>query len=127
MRSFRDERGLATLELAFAIPVLLLAIGACFQGALYFHASQVTQRAAEDGAATARFAGGTVAEGEAVARDTLAQLGGAAVESAEVTATRQGDLVRVEVSGRAPGPFFDLAVRAASSGRVERFRAEEAP
>jgi TadE-like protein. len=108
------------------VPVLMLAVLLIVEAALVRHGNQVAKAAAEDGAAAARAYGGSVAAGEAEARDTLAQLGSGLLDDVAVNVQRDPSRARVEVTGRVRGvlPGIRPTVRAVSSGMTERFVAE---
>ena len=124
-----EETGAASAELVLATPVLLVCVLLVVQFGLWLHASHVATAAAQEGSRAVRLEGGTAAAGERVARDFLAAAGSQVVESPDVTAVRDPDAARVEVSGHAVGvvPGFRLPVRASSAGPVERFRAPNEP
>ncbi|MEW6470920.1 MAG: TadE/TadG family type IV pilus assembly protein [Actinomycetota bacterium] len=120
----RSESGISTIETVFVLPVLFFAITVLAQAAVVLHARRVVHAAAQDGAAAARVVDGSAEAGRIAALDTLRQLAPKALEEPIVSATRDDDVARVEVRAHAPGPLFDVALRAASTGVVERFRPE---
>lgn len=120
----RGESGIMTIETVLIVPVLFLAIAMLAQGAVVLHARRVVQAAAQDGAAAARAADGSAESGRIAALDTLRQLAPKALEDPTVSAARDSDVARVEVRAHAPGPLFDMSLRAVSAGVVERFRPE---
>jgi hypothetical protein len=123
-RSWRGETGITTIETVLVVPVLFLSIAVLAQGAVVLHARRVVQAAAQDGAAAARAADGSAESGRIAALDTLRQLAPKALEDPTVSAARDRDVARVEVRAHAPGPLFDVRLRAVSTGVVERFRPE---
>lgn len=128
-REEEEERGFTSVELVVLVPVLMLAVLLVVEAAMVRHGNQVAKAAAEDGVAAARAYGGSVAAGEAEARDTLAQLGDGLLDDVTVTVQRDPTRARVEVTGRVRGVFPGIhpTVRAATSGMTERFVAEGQP
>ena len=120
----RGESGIMTIETVLVVPVLFFAIAVLAQGAVVLHARRVVHAAAQDGAAAARAADGSAEAGRIAAFDTLRQLAPKALEDPDVSATRSSDVARVEIRAHAPGPLFDVSLRAVSTGVVERFRPE---
>lgn len=123
-RSWQGESGITTMETVLVVPVLFFAIAVLAQGAVVLHARRVVHAAAQDGAAAARGADGSAEAGRVAAVDTLRQLAPKALEDPTVIATRDADRARVEVRAHAPGPLFNVSLKAVSTGVVERFRPE---
>ena len=111
-------------EIVIAAPALMLLILMAVQFGLWYHASNVARSAAREGVRAARMEGATAMDGEVEARDFLAQIGGAIEGEPEVSASRDLDTARVEVSGTAVSivPGIRLPVRAVSESAVERYR-----
>jgi Flp pilus assembly protein TadG len=120
----RGDGGAATTELVMLTPLLFLVISLLVQVGLWFHAMNVAQAAAQEGARAARAQDGTAADGETRARDFLDALGPTIVEVDSLVATRDADTASVSITGRSidvlPGLRFPIDVR--SEGPVERFR-----
>ncbi|MBZ3906977.1 TadE family type IV pilus minor pilin [Streptomyces griseiscabiei] len=95
-RALRGDQGFVTAEAAIALPVLVLLATALVWGLLAACAQIQVVDAARAGARAAARQDPS-AEVVAVARE-------AAPDGAEVSVGREGDLVRVVVSARAPGP-----------------------
>lgn len=123
------QDGAATVELVVATPLLLLLVLVVVQFALWAHAAHVADAAAQEGARAARLEGGTAAKGAAEARDFLAQLSPTILVHPAVSAHRDANTARVEVSGEAMMliPGLHLPVRVAAEGQVERFRPPNQP
>ena len=121
----RGEHGSSSLQTVLVMPLLLLLVTLIVQFALWYHAAHVAIAAAQDGAREARVEGGTAADGQARAQQLLDQLGAGVLTSPTITATRDAQVVRIEVRGYAPQlvPGLRLPVDAISAGPVERFRA----
>jgi Flp pilus assembly protein TadG len=102
----------------------MLLILMAVQFGLWYHASNVARSAAREGVRAARVERATALDGEAEARDFLAQLGGAIDDKPEVSASRDLEVARVEVRGTAVSivPGIRLPVRAVSESPVERWR-----
>lgn len=117
-------RGSVSTELVVVTPVLLLLVMVVVQFALWEHAQQIVQAAAQRGAETARVDHGSDGQGLATAEAALTQLGGRLLVNPQVTVSRSGQVVAVSVSGNAEAvvPFLSLAVHATVAGPVERFQ-----
>lgn len=122
MKKERREAGSAALELVVLFPIVLVALLTVIQVALVAHATHVAQAAAREGARAARLSG-EVEAGQRQAAAFLARLGAEVVLHPSVSATVQGQSVRVEIRGRAVGlvPGAPLDIRATSGGPLERF------
>lgn len=118
------ERGGASVELAIAVPALLLMLLLVVQFALWYHASHVVTAAAQQGLTAAQHERGSSAAGNAAAWGFLHAAGRRVVESAEVAVTRGADVTEVEVRGFAVAvvPGFHLPVSGHADGPSERFR-----
>jgi hypothetical protein len=116
----RGERGSTTLEIVVIFPAALVLVLLVLQGALYWHARDAALSAAQQGLAAAEVAG--PAAGAARASQVATGLGGIVAPHADA---RGGNLLRVEVSGSAPGlvPLLSLSVDESASGPSEAFRA----
>src|SRR6266545_4456615 len=98
----QGERGQTMVELALALPVLLVILIAIVQFALVYHARDVATTAAQEGARLAAAEGRTPEEGVARTQDVLESgLGGTGSEF-NVTAQDTGEMVVVEASGDYP-------------------------
>ena len=120
----RIQAGSVATELVIVTPVLLLLVMVVVQFALWEHAQQIAQAAAQRGAETARIEHGSDSQGLATAQAALAQLGGRLLVDPQVEVSRTSLVVTVSVSGSAEGvvPFFSLAVHATIAGPIERFQ-----
>ena len=117
------ESGASILEflIAFSVAVFLIFAGVSF--GLWWHCQHVVVAAAQEGLADARVEGGTPAAGEARATRLLNQLAPATLMERQVSATVEGDQVRVEVTGVVTEivPGIRFSVRGVASGPAERF------
>ena len=95
-----DESGQGTLELALALPALLVVLVGAVQLALVQHARNVTDTAAAEGARLAAAEGHTLLEGAARTREVLASGLGRSGEAFTVRAEDRGGTVALEASGR---------------------------
>jgi Flp pilus assembly protein TadG len=122
-RALAGDRGAVTAELVIATPLLLLALLAIIQFALWSHATHVAQAASAEGLAAVRTQDGTAAAGHAAARRLLDDLADGPLLSSQVevarTATSASVSVRGEVTAVLPG--VHLHVHAETAGEVERF------
>jgi Flp pilus assembly protein TadG len=125
VRWCRDDTGLATTELVIITPVFFAMVLLPIHVALWWHAKQTIDLAAEEALDTAQVDGATEADGEAVANALLNQVGN--VDNRDVDVDIDGDVVTVVITGRSryrivPGPWN---VTARAEGRVERFIGEQ--
>ena len=114
-----DEGGLTSTELAVLMPVVIALVLVPFQVALWWHATQVANAAAQEAVDTAQVADATESDGVAAAEWFLDQAGH--LTNRQVTVTRGSDTVTAQVTGVAPRLLFDWSVTATATGEVERF------
>ncbi len=113
-----------TLELVIIFPVVLLIISGGITAALFFHARNVAQAAAQEGLRDATAVNGSGEQGEQRARQFLNDAGGNDILR-DVTVTRSvgANWATVTVEGRSltllPGVTFH--VEQSATGPVERF------
>lgn len=121
----QDQRGASALETVLIAPVLLLALMTIVQFGLYFHAKNVAEQAAQEGAAAARSFDGTEADAKATTEDYLAALGVRTLQRRSVAVNRGPESASVTVRGTAlsliPIPGLTLRVEVTASGPVERY------
>lgn len=127
----RDERGTASLaQTVLVAPVLLLALMLIVQFGLYFHARNVAENAAQEGAAAGRRFDGSQADAAQRARLFLDELGPRMLTDSNVSAQRTPETATVTITGTviALVPGLTLKVKESASGPVERYvpPAEEA-
>ncbi len=117
------DRGEVTVELVIATPLLLLALLAIIQLAVWSHATHVAQAAASEALAAARTQDGTTGTGLAVGRRLLDDLAAGPLRNADIEVSRGADTVSVSISGQAAAvlPGVHLPVHAEAAGDVERF------
>ncbi|MFI5590104.1 TadE/TadG family type IV pilus assembly protein [Amycolatopsis sp. NPDC051758] len=122
-RALAGERGEVTVELVIATPLLLLALLAIVQFALWSHATHIAQAASTEGLAAARTQDGTAAAGHAAAQRLLDDLAQGPLRSSHVEVTRTATSASVSVQGEVVAvlPGVHLHVHAESAGEVERF------
>ena len=120
----RGEKGSAVTETVLLTPILLFLVMLVIQFGLWFHAQHVASAAAEEGARAARAEAGSADAGRDRAEAFLDQAGPTIITDRTVTATRNADIVTVEVRGRSVNvvPGFTLTIEASASSPVERFR-----
>jgi hypothetical protein len=131
-RRCRGDAGMASSGVMVVVfTFTMVVIMSLTQYGLYWHAGQLANAAAEDGARRAAYRSGTLADGEAVARQTLAPATtGGLLTSVNVTVTAAGFDVTAVVEGDVPQltPIpFPRRIRATSTGPKERFVTEGAP
>ena len=117
------DRGSASAETAVVLPALLVLILLVVQTALYAHARNLTQSAAQEGLRAARLRAGSAAAGQSAARSFLAATAGTLLTSPTVSAARSLTTATVTVDGHATAvvPFLTLTVHSTAAGPVERF------
>ena len=117
----RGESGAVAAELVIATPLLLLLILGVVQFALWEHATNLAEAAAQQGLSVARLQGETAQAGTAETESVLAQLAGGVLVGPQVSATRTGSTTTVVVSGHAESVvgIFSLPVRATAAGPTE--------
>jgi hypothetical protein len=77
----RRDRGEVSVQVVLLTPVLLLLVLVVVQAALWYHAAQVADNAAADGAATAARLGAGAAAGSAAAAGFVSEAGSQLVEA----------------------------------------------
>jgi Flp pilus assembly protein TadG len=120
----RDERGASSVaEVVLIAPALLFALMLIVQFGLLFHARNVAEQAAQEGAASARQFDGSETEARAQAESFLSTLGPSTLRERNVSVQRTQQTATVEVTGTVislvPGLHLKVAERA--SGPVERY------
>ncbi len=123
----RDESGQSTVELALAMPFLLVVLIGAVQLALVQHSGQVAATAAQEGARLAAGENHTLAEGAERTRELLQAGLGTHAAGFTVTAEHRGGSVVTTASGHYPLfiPWvrdLALAVEARAEVRREGFR-----
>jgi hypothetical protein len=123
------DRGDVTVELVIATPLLLLALLAIIQFAVWSHATHVAQTAASEALAAARTQDGTTGTGLAAGWRLLDDLAAGPLRNPDLDVSRGADTVSVSISGEAAAvlPGVHLPVHAEASGEVERFVPMAAP
>lgn len=118
----RCDEGSTTVQTVLTVPLLGLLIFTIVQFALFFHALQIAQTAANQGLDAARVAGATDAQGQARSDTYLAALAGGVLHDGRTRVQRTAREVRVEVTGTAEQvvPFLHLAIAATSAGPIEQ-------
>ncbi|MEA2703144.1 MAG: hypothetical protein QOD63_1089 [Actinomycetota bacterium] len=115
------DEGSSTLEFVILMPVLLLLLFGCVQGALWYHARNLALSAATEGLQAARTEQGTATAGERSATSFLTRAGG--LTGSTVAVDKTPVTVTVTVTGTAPSilpGLLDLSVSQTAVGPVER-------
>ena len=125
----RMETGITSTEVAIVMPAMLIVILFVFQVALFWHAKQAADVAAEEAVDAAQVADATEADGVAGANTILSQAGNLRNATVSVTRDPATGLVTATVAGEAPSiiPFGSWSVRAASQAPIEEFRSVITP
>ena len=113
---------MAVLDVAIVFPVALFLLMAVVQFALWYHGGQVIRTAAQDAARVARAQGASDADGRIRAEAVMGG-SGSLFASRSVMTSRQGDVVRVTVTGRVASvlPVRMPTLTKTAEGPVERF------
>ncbi|WP_411092815.1 TadE family protein [Streptomyces sp. 049-1] len=123
-RRWADDRGDASVQMAIVYPFVLLAAIAVIQASMWYYARQIALTAAREGVTAARAYQASPADGTTRARQVLGRTAGDSLRSASVSASNDGERVRVQVSGVAqsllPG-VPGLTITQSASGPAERW------
>ncbi|MEU1084292.1 TadE family protein [Streptomyces sp. NPDC005908] len=123
-RRWADDRGDASIQMAIVYPFVLLAAIAVIQASMWYYARQIALTAAREGVTAARTYQAGPADGTARARQVLGRIAGDSLRSVSVSASSDGERVRVQVSGVAqsllPG-VPGLTITQSASGPAERW------
>jgi hypothetical protein len=111
LRKPLEERGSVALEMALAIPALMLIVLGLLQFGLWYHARQVALGAAQEGARVAAAEGGTAEAGEERALLVFQSGIGGLAGSSRVDASIDAESVSVSISATLNGllPFPGLS------------------
>jgi Flp pilus assembly protein TadG len=118
-----DETGSAATELVIIMPALMLLIMLVVQFAIYYHGANVATAAAQDAVRAARVEAGSVGAGRNRADALLARSGSGTLEGAQVSVSRDGRGVHVEVTGEVASviPGVHLHITRDADGPIEQF------
>ncbi|NLC98535.1 MAG: pilus assembly protein [Actinomycetales bacterium] len=119
-----NEAGAASVtQLIIALPVLLVTMALSVQAALFFHARQIADQAAQEGVSIARSYEGTAIAGHDRATNFLTQVGGGTIEAHNVTASRTATTASVTITGSVVSviPGVSLKLNQKATAPVERF------
>lgn len=119
-----DERGAMSLaQVVITAPALLFLLMLIVQFGLMFHARNIAEQAAQEGAAVARRFDGTQTQGREKALQLLTAVGEGTLKDRDVTASRTADTASVTVTGTVVSvvPGFSLSVSESASGPVEKY------
>lgn len=117
-----DERGNQALSAVLVYPILLIFVFTIFQGAMYMHARNVVQHAANGAVQAARLEGATDADGAAAAEVRLASAEGV-VLNPSVKVSRNALEVTVTIRGTVPSRVLPVgwSLEQTATGPVERW------
>ncbi len=126
----KRERGSVAVELAIVAPALMLLVLGALQFGLWYHAQNVVETAALEGARVAAAEDGTAGAGESRALEVVQQgLGHAAVEQGATASVDQETAhvqVTAQLSGLLPIPGLrSFALTSEATVFRERFRPAE--
>ena len=120
----RSERGASSVaEMVLVAPALLFALMLIVQFGLMFHARNVAENAAQEGAAAARSFDGTEVAAKDTTNEYLRALGTQTLKDRSVTVDRSPETATVTVTGTVISvvPGLHLHVEESASGPVERY------
>ena len=117
------DRGATTTELAVLMPAVIIVIMMIFQVAMFWHAKQAADVAAEEAVEAAQLATATAADGTAGSNTILGQAGNLRNATIDVDRNTATGIVTVTVTGDAPAliPFGSWTVSATAQGPIEQF------
>ena len=119
-----DDRGDASVEMVIVFPFVLLTTIAVIQASMWFYAREIALTAAREGLTAARAYQASPADGTARAQEVLGRSAGDSLRGYGVSASNDGQRVRIQVSGSAlsmiPG-LSGLKITQSASGPVERW------
>lgn len=106
------------------MPLLLVLVLASVHLALWFHARQIVDAAAQEAARSARSYDAVDADGHARAAQILTDLGARSVTNPSVRIDRDDSTVTATVTGRSPAviPGLVLDVSATATSPIETFQ-----
>jgi len=100
-RCRRDDRGSTTVEAAGYTVLMLLAVMALVQAAVWGLADLSARHAADHGVQTARVSGGTAEAGQAAAAGMLAAINPNGLTNVDITVDRTAESTTVTLTGDA--------------------------
>lgn len=127
LRRLKSDRGTSAVELAFLAPGLLVLTMLIVQTAIWFHARQVAQAAAEQGARATRAYQGTESKGEQVTLQYFNKLDGSRVTQGTPSVSARIGATSATVTLRTKSvkviPFFgSWPVEVTAGGPIEKFQ-----
>jgi hypothetical protein len=116
----------SVVEVAFVIPLLVLAGMGVVQFSMWMHAEAVVTAAVQDGARIASSETGTLEQGVAAARSLLNDGLGSSAALVQVAPSQNASTVRLEASGTLPaifpwGPVTTIPLHASATMARDRF------
>ncbi|MEU2514517.1 TadE/TadG family type IV pilus assembly protein [Streptomyces syringium] len=120
-RGRERDRGALSLELMMVFPAVLLLVMLAVHVGLWWHARNVALAAAQQGVERARVRGASIGAGTAEAQSFVGRAGGS-ISGAQVSGSRGGQTVRIEVSGHVDTliPGLKLPVSQHAEAATER-------
>lgn len=117
------EDGISTVETVLVAPVLFFALMLIVQAGLYFHAANIAESAAQEGAAAARRFDGSEQDASSKAARFLSALGPRMLTSRGIEVERTSQNATVTITGSVISlvPGLQLRVEERASGPVERY------
>jgi Flp pilus assembly protein TadG len=116
------DRGLATLEIALIMPILVLIVLGLTQFALWYHAEQVVIAAAQEGSAQASTQSGSAAAGQSRAQVVMSGLASLTQSTQVTVGTDTGGItvsITSQLKGLIPG-VVTLPLHARATSHIEQ-------
>ena len=123
-RRLHDDRGVSAVEVAVVMPMMLMVILLVFQVALFWHAKQTADLAAEEAVESAQIENASEADGVNGAASVLTQTGNLRDVVVQVQRDEGTGLVTATVTGRAPTvvPIGTWSIASRADGAIEEYR-----
>ena len=119
----RDDSGFSALEMVIIFPVTILIVFGIVQFAIWYHANDIAQAAAQQAVRSASAYNGTQADGTREAGQVLTENAKGLIIHTRIACSRHPGIATVTVTGEALQviPFIPLPVKATATAPVEAF------
>lgn len=119
---WRDDRGIASIELVLLAPLLLALLLAAIQAGLWFYARNLALTAAQESTHVARGTDGNLTKGQAAGYSYLERTSNGILTDAAVSVSTDGDVVTTTVTGQSISliPGVKISISQSSSVPVEK-------
>lgn len=121
-RQWRDDRGIASIELVILAPILLSLLLGAIQAGLWFYARNLALTAAQESTHVARGTDGDTAKGQAAASSYLERTSSGMLTDTAVSVSTDGTTVTTTVTGNSISliPGVEISVSQSATGPVEK-------